>query len=395
MSAHRTIVIALLLVSILLVSCKPAPPPDSSGGLAMLARKADGYEQARRGQTLRFPADHGAHPGFRLEWWYLTANLRDANGAPYGMQWTLFRLASRPGEKASQNPWQDAQVYMAHFALSSADGHVAHQRYARGGDFGLAPDAIAQAGVTAEPFCAWLDDWRLCSTGPDWLPLDVHARQGGSSVHLTLASDLPPLLQGDRGFSQKHPDGTGSHYYSQPFLTATGEIERDGRIVEVSGQAWLDREWSSQYLQPDQAGWDWFALHLESGEKLMLFQMRPSVDDATREPAGEPYRHGVLISPSGTAQVLDPAGLEFEVVELTRVAGRKLPLHWRIELAGIDLPGIDLHAVDRRFEVVALHPDQWMPLDFPYWEGVVQVSGADPGSRGFGYLELTGYPPEN
>jgi predicted secreted hydrolase len=272
---------------------------------------------------------------------------------------------------------------MAHFGLSWADGHLAHQRYARGGEFASPSGGIAQAGA-AEPFTrGWMTG--VCAAACDWLPLEMRARQDGNSVRLTLASDLPPVLQGDRGFSQKHPDGTGSHYYSQPFLAASGEIELNGRTIEVSGQAWLDREWSSQYLQPDQVGWDWFALHLESGEKLMLFQLRPRLDGATEPAAGQPYRHGVLISPGGDRQVLDPAGLEFEVVERTRVAGRSLPLHWRIELPGID----------RRLDVVALHPDQWMPVDFPYWEGVVQVSGDDAGSRGWGYLELTGYVPEN
>jgi predicted secreted hydrolase len=148
----------------------------------------------------------------------------------------------------------------------------------------------------------------------------------------------------------------------------------DGTAVPVTGQAWLDREWSSQFLQPDQAGWDWFALHLDSGEKLMLFRLR-SLN------AGADYRHGVLISPDGSLRSLDPALIRLEPLQQTSVAGRSLPLHWRIELPEIG----------RSLEVRALHPAQWLDVDFPYWEGVVTVHGEDPRSRGRGYLELTGY----
>ena len=363
---------AACLLSLFLLGCEPAQQP-ADADFAVLARAAEGYATAQPGKVLEFPRDHGAHPDYRIEWWYLTANLEDSDGRSYGAQWTLFRTAVRPsGERPETNPWNSSQVFMAHFALTWPEGHRAWQRYARGGDH----RGIARAGVTAEPFAAWLDDWRLESTGMSWLPLRVHAGHNSHSLDLRLSSELDPVLQGDQGFSQKHPSGGGSWYYSQPFLLAEGEITLEGERIPVSGQAWLDREWSSQFLQADQAGWDWFALHLDSGEKLMLFQLRAKGGD------GKPFRHGVLISAAGSARQLESGDMTFEVVERTEVAGRSLPLHWRMSLP----------TIEREIEIKALHPEQWMDVDFPYWEGVIRATGEGPGNSGRGYMELTGYP---
>lgn len=362
----------LFALGIALSACDHSPDAAPASDFAVLAQAAEGYRQAEKGLALSFPRDHGSHPDFRIEWWYLTANLQDARGRPFGAQWTLFRTAmGPPDELASPDEQQIHQVFMAHFALTWPDGHEAFQRYARGG-----PADESRAGVTASPFSAWLDDWSLTSATSQWLPLEARARQDGYMLSLVLESDQPPVLQGDNGFSQKHPNGGGSFYYSQPFLQATGELTIEGERIPVVGQAWLDHEWSSQFLQKDQAGWDWFALHLDSGEKLMLFRLRGQGGGSRGD-----FQHGVLIKPDGTTNPLDPSRIGFNVLATEEIAGRTLPLKWRIELP----------EVNRSLQVEALHPDQWMNVDFPYWEGFVLVSSENPGNAGVGFLELTGY----
>ena len=365
----------LLAAALALPGCDSTDPPGSDSDFAVLALAAEGFAQARPGHTLEFPRDHGAHPDFRIEWWYLTANLSGDDGQTYGAQWTLFRTAVHfPGSIQATNAWQSEQVYMAHFALSEPDDHRAFQRYARGGTH----EGESRSGAIAAPFAVWLDDWKLESLDTAFLPLQVTARQEDRAMKLLLESDQPLVLQGEQGFSRKNPGGSGSYYYSHPFLLASGELTIDGRKVAVQGNAWLDREWSSQFLQPDQTGWDWFSLHLESGEKLMLFRLR---SDNTDGNPGADFRHGVLIEPGGNKRTLDPAQIGLQVVQAERVAGRPLPLHWRIHLPEIS----------RTFEVRALHKDQWMDVDFPYWEGVITAMGEGPGNNGIGYLELTGY----
>src|SRR3954462_3133292 len=120
-------------------------------GFAGLGEKADGFARVVPGRTFAFPADHGPHPEFRIEWWYVTANLRDAAGNAYGAQWTLFRQALQP--VTNLEGWATQQVWMAHAAVTRADTHRTTEVLARGG--------IGQAGVEAEPFRAWIDAWQL------------------------------------------------------------------------------------------------------------------------------------------------------------------------------------------------------------------------------------------
>ena len=366
----------IFLLPVLLISagCGVSEEPAENPDFAVLAQSAEGYASARPGQPLEFPRDHGSHPDYRIEWWYLTANLQDPEGRHYGAQWTLFRIAVQPpGKRQAGNAWQSSQVYMAHFAITTPEDHVAFQRYARGGEHGNA----SRSGVTEKPFAAWLDDWILSSSGNEWLPMKVRARQDDYSISLTLESDKPLILQGEAGFSQKHASGGGSFYYSQPYLAASGELELHGQRIPVSGLAWLDREWSSQFLQLEQVGWDWFSLHLQSGEKLMLFQLRQRPGE--NQPGN--FLHGVLISPDGGKVPLNPEMISLQVLEESPVADRLLPTRWRI----------DLPQIERNLEIGALHSDQWMNVDFPYWEGAVIVSGEGPQNSGRGYMELTGY----
>ena len=367
--------VTLLAVILGMTACSEAEEQAiETSDFNVLAQQAQGYVQAVPGKKLEFPRDHGAHPGYRIEWWYVTANLEDDDGQQYGAQWTLFRFQTRPNHEAAEaNAWQSAQLFMGHFAITTPGDHRAWQRYARGGLHG----DIAQAGVRAEPFAAWLDDWTLHSSEDAWLPLEVSASAGDDAISLKLHATGPLILQGEGGFSQKHPEGGGSYYYSQPFLEATGSLTSNGEVIEVSGVAWIDREWSSQFLQADQSGWDWFSIHLDSGEKLMLFRLRSSEGTGA---AGD-FRHGVLLAPDGTRLELDPNEIHMEPLEHEPVAERQLPLRWRI----------DLPEIGREMEVDALYADQWMDLDYPYWEGVINVTGSNPGSRGRGYLEMTGY----
>lgn len=361
----------------LLTACDPAEEEAQHSDFAVLTQHAESFKQAEPGLELTFPRDHGPHPAYRIEWWYLTANLSDTGGRPYGIQWTLFRFAvSPPGSDDLRAKGKSDQIYMAHMAVTSPDDHVSFQRYARGDQV----PTLARAGVVDQPFSAWLDDWSMQSTGTEWLPLDVKARQDGYSIKLQLKSEQPPVLQGEAGFSQKHPGGGGSFYYSHPFLEAHGELTVNGERIPVTGQAWLDREWGSQFLQTDQAGWDWFSLHLESGEKLVLFQLR----QRTTAIVQDNFRYGRLIAENGSTVRLDPDQIRLIVATETVVSGRLLPVKWLV----------DLPQIDRHFEVEALHPEQWMHVDFPYWEGVITVSGDGSGNRGRGYMELTGYPSD-
>ena len=359
----------LVLVLALTACADHSTEPQSNNSLNLLAQEASDFAQASPGQSLSFPRDHAAHPDFRLEWWYVTANLEDEHGNIYGAQWTLFRSAQQaPSQRVSPNPWHSPQQYMAHMAISWPQGHQAFQRYARGGDHA----GLQRAGTTASPARVWLDDSELRSDTDNLETIWLRAQENEFGMALTLKTAQPLVLHGEQGFSQKHPQGGGSFYYSQPFYQASGTIQIANQEIAVTGNAWLDREWSSQFLKTDQTGWDWFALHLNDSSKLMVFQLRSD--------QGQPYRYATRIWPTGRQQRYTEDQILLQSVQTWRVVDRELPLKWQLNVP--DLPALTIEA---------LHPDQWMDLDFAYWEGVVRVWNASGQEQGRGYMELTGY----
>jgi len=326
-------------------------------GFAGLGTDVEGFALPDPARALTFPRDHGAHEDFRIEWWYLTANLRGADGRDYGAQWTLFRSALSPD--GTGEGWSVPQVWMAHAAVTTPDSHHLAERFARGG--------IGQAGVSAEPFAAWIDDWSMrAPEGADGLGrLSIAARGGDFAYALTAEADGPLVLHGQGGYSVKGPGGQASHYYSQPFYRVAGSLTLPEGTVEVSGLAWLDREWSSQPLDRSQSGWDWFSFHLDDGRKLMVARVRGT----------EPYLFGSLIDADGGVRTLGGD-------DITLRPGRGTPpVSW-----SVDLPGEGL-----ALTVEAVNPRSAMTTSVPYWEGPVRVGGT---VNGRGYLEMTGYPVE-
>lgn len=326
-------------------------------GFAGLGRDADGFARPAPAPRFDFPADHGPHPDYRIEWWYLTANLEAADGTPYGLQWTLFRSALAPGEAPG---WDSPQIWFAHAAVTSADIHLVAERVARGG--------IGQAGVTPAPFRAWIDDWEMA--GDTFDAMRLRASGPAFAYDMTLDAQGPLVFHGDGGYSVKSERGQASYYYSQPFFAIEGVLRLADGEVAVRGQAWLDREWSSQPLAADQSGWDWFSLSFEGGEKLMGFRLR--------EDGGEDFTSGTWIAADGRSTALAPGAFRATPLDRAEVAGRSMPVQWRVEVPG---RGLDL-------QVRALNPAAWMDVAPAYWEGPVTVAGSH---EGRGYLEMTGH----
>ncbi|MGR3540014.1 MAG: lipocalin-like domain-containing protein [Hasllibacter sp.] len=325
--------------------------PALSQGFAGLGTDAGGFALPDPDYEIAFPADHGAHPGYRIEWWYVTATLTGEDGREYGVQWTLFRSALAPDAP-------DAQVWMGHAGITTPDAHFAAERFARGG--------VGLAGVEAEPFRAWIDEWAM--EGPSLSKVRMTARGPEAGFDLSLAAEGPFVLQGLEGYSVKSAEGQASHYYSQPFYRARGVLDLPGGEVAVTGRAWLDREWSSQPLSEGQTGWDWFSLSFDTGERMMGFRLR----------GGGDYTSATWIAADGTPTPYADGALSVTPLRTAAVAGREVPVEWRVEL-----PARGLDVVTR-----PLFDGAWMGVSVPYWEGPIDIEGTHSGR---GYLEMTGY----
>ncbi|MET0747673.1 MAG: lipocalin-like domain-containing protein, partial [Rhizobium sp.] len=346
-----------LLICLSITTAFQATDVDAQG-FAGLGTSADGFAIPKPDVPFRFPADHGSHPDYRIEWWYVTADLKGADGKDYGVQWTLFRSALSPGATAS---WSSPQIWMGNAAITTPTQHFVAERLAR--------DGTGTAGVTAgtaAPFSAWIDDWqmqgRAAASGADGTDdalshLTLRATGDKFRYDLQLDAHGPIVAQGQGGYSVKSAGGQASEYYSQPFYAVQGKLTLPEGDVAVSGQAWLDREWSSQPLSKDQTGWDWFSLHLDGGEKLMGFRLRDS---------GSGFTSATWIAADGTPTPLPAGALTMTALKTTEVAGHGVPTEWRL-----DIPSRHLSVTTK-----PLNPQAWMATRFPYWEGPISFEGS-------------------
>ena len=353
----------------------PAPSPPPASVTALLGGEGPGgFARATAPRDFRFPDDHGPHPEFRHEWWYFTGNLRAPGGRRFGYQLTFFRFALSPDAADRGSRWATNQAYMAHFAVTDAQGNRFRffERTGRG--------ALGIAGATARPFRVWLDDWSAEGADASTLPIRLRAAEGGTSVDLVLDSAGPIVLQGDRGLSRKGAaPGNASYYYSMTRLATRGNVLVEDTSLPVEGSSWLDREWGTSSLEKGQSGWDWFALQLSDGRDLMFYRLRRGDGGA------DPFSAGTLVLPDGSFRPLSPDDVRVEILEHWRSpeSGARYPSRWRLRLP---TEGLEL-------EVVPRVADQELRTAVRYWEGAVGVRGTARGKpvEGDGYVELTGY----
>lgn len=362
--AISSLMFAVLALVLALPQRPNAHTPTAASPATALAADAEGYATADAPRTFRFPADHGAHPRFRTEWWYLTGNLDTAAGRRFGYQLTIFRSALAPRPRGGESAFATEQLYLGHLALSDIDaGRFCHdERYARG--------AAGLAGAEEERI--WLETWRIDGT-PE-RGLRVRADGDGYAIDLSLAPGPGPALRGEGGRSAKSASGDdASYYYAFPRLPTAGTVTVDDEAHRVDGDSWYDREWSSSALARDQVGWDWLALHLADGRDLMLFQLR-------RADGGRSFAAGAITDRDGDGPQLDGSDFTLEPLRwwTSPRGGARYPIAWRIAVPAHGIAG----------EVTTALRDQEHHGSFIYWEGTVDLDG-EPGGRG--YLEMTGY----
>jgi len=336
-----------------------------------LAEEREGFARVLVPRPLVFPADHGPHPDFRTEWWYYTGNLQAASGRHLGFQLTFFRVALSPTAESRESAWGTRQLYVGHFAVTDTAGGRFHafSRSSRA--------ALGLAGAQAAPFRVWVDEW---SASGDGEATRLRAQEGDVAIDLTVSPGKPVVLQGDRGLSRKGPEpGNASLYYSFTRMPARGTIRLAGETLEVSGDGWMDREWSTSALGEGVEGWDWFALQLDDGRELMVYLLR------RRGGTVDPFSAGTLVAADGTTRRLEAGDVRVETLGhwTSPHSGVRYPARWRVSVPGEGL----------RLEIESRLKDQELRVGTRYWEGAAQVVGSSGGrlTRGDGYVELVGY----
>jgi predicted secreted hydrolase len=334
------------------------------------------FKKVMGAMPLKFPRDLGPHEDYQTEWWYYTGNLENAAGRPFGYELTLFRRGLTPGQIAppasQRSAWRSNQVYFAHFTVSDIANQAFYpaERFSRG--------AAALAGAQAKPYEVWLEDWAIREIKPGQVRLK--AKTDEAAIDLVLEQTLPPVLQGDRGYSIKGSEpGNASYYYSIVQQKTKGTLTVKNEAFDVTGVSWKDHEYSTSALSAGVEGWDWFSLQFEDGSALMLYGLRR--EDGTTSPESS----GTFIAADGSSQHLEQSDWSVEVLNTWKSpkSGARYPAQWRITIPKLD----------RTLTIKPYMPNQELNISTVYWEGAVQVNAqqANQSVKGRGYVELTGY----
>ncbi|MGD9903520.1 MAG: lipocalin-like domain-containing protein [Vicinamibacterales bacterium] len=331
------------------------------------------WREATAGYTFEFPRDHASHPEFRIEWWYYTGNVATPSGRRFGYQITFFRVGV---DKTPANPsrWAVRDLHMAHLAVSDPQGR--RYRY----DERLSRSGPGLAGAATDRYAVWNDDWRAGLNGPGQHVLAAAGH--GVALDLVLDPGKPPAVNGRDGISQKGAQaGNASHYYSLTRMPTRGTLVVDGERFEVSGDSWMDHEFGTSFLEPEQQGWDWLSIQLADGRELMLYQLRRG--DGSRDPRSS----GTLVAADGRTTHLDEADFTLTPGRTVRAtSGATYPVAWTVAVPSQRLT----------LEVSTPLDDQELATlgaGVTYWEGMIEVRGLVAGQpvSGRGYLEMTGY----
>jgi len=344
------------------------------------------FQLALPGYKFSFPKDHGAHPQYQTEWWYYTGHLQAQDGSRFGYELTFFRYALTDKIPSGRSKWAVRDVDFAHFAITDQ----AHQKYffcdrMERANMGLAG---TQTGKVLLLPRIWIDNWQLQFQGKEGNIQQIQAsgnaqndvNQTRMKINLSQHALTPPIINGVNGVSQKGPEvGQASHYYSMPRLATSGTLQLGNQQYKVTGESWLDREFSSKGLDKNQTGWDWFAIQLDDGRNLMLYQIRQKDNTIDSHSAG-------TLS-EGNTKSIHLMQKDFRIKALdwwtSPHTKARYPAKWKVEIPQYHLS----------LEITPTVADQEMRPRHEsaiYWEGSCNVAGTIAGKA---YVEMTGYSP--
>ncbi len=334
-----------------------------SGRESVLTRSASQkFQDVQPDTPVILPGDFAFHDNFQHEWWNFFANVADERGRHYGIQWSVLRIANHA---SSPTGWRNPQLYISYVSISNADSHVDEQRIARGG--------IGQAGMDNRPFRVWIDNWSWRSLGRTPFPGQLKLGSDGFAIDLSINTTGPLVLPGEQGYVKKDDSlPIATYQFAAPFLSVNGTLRLENSSeINVKGNAWLSKEWGSGLLSSQQKGWDWFVVHLDENQTLVLYRMR--------QEKHSPYVMGYLVNREGHYVALNDRQIVLEpLLHHILENGRTIPLEWELRVPQF---GVNVR-------LSPLNSQQWLPFVVPYWQGALETIGSH---QSTGFMQLMGY----
>lgn len=319
----------------------------------MAIKPADEWfeSKASNGGKVSLPEDDAPHQA-KMEWWYYNGHLTTESGKRFSFHYTTFIVTDLISH------------LVKHVSLSD---HQTNQRFT---DQRRTTVGIDFASATSDGFDFKMDNWTMTGkNGHDQLVVATNQ----FSFNLTLTSTLPPVLHGEEGIILLEQAGS-SYYYSRTRMAISGTVKIGKKIEAVKGIAWFDHQWGD--FTTNQLSWDWFSLQLDSGEDVMLYQLRDKSDN--------PILYTGSVTQNGITEVL--SSKDFTLIPGKKWTSKKTgigyPISWTIQIPKWNMD-IKTHGLMESSEF-----DAMLSTYNIYWEGAVKIEGTHTGT---GFMELYGY----
>jgi len=355
---------------LIFLGCLLGPILGRSDSIPLLTE--DGFKVPQPGYDFAFPRDHGSHPGFKIEWWYITGHLyrSEEPAARFGFQATFFRQASPDGK---------SDLFLSHMSVVNvgAEEFLHQERLNRPGW-----DADAAEGRLA----VHNGPWSLEMLDPQRESLRL---LGGVRAEAQWDLELEPIkplvIFGENGVSRKGAAPTAASYYlTFSRLAAKGVLHWQGESFAVSGSAWMDHEISSSQLGADQSGWDWISMQLDDQREVMVYRLRKR--DGTSDPASSL----TWVDAAGIGK-RQPFVMKVESTWTSPHNGAEYPAKVRVSTTDPETGESVALLIEPLVEDQELTGEL---AGIAYWEGACEVKTEAGVVIGQAYMELTGYAKE-
>ncbi len=328
--------------------------------------------------SFTFPENHSFHSKFGIEWVYFVGHVKTKANQEFGYELSFFRLAI-----VNPNNEERVEIFPVHFALSSAEKrkHISFQTKQRSfGDLASYSQNTIYSG-----------EYTLKILNEKQFQILAKPKFSNSSVDFMLSASGKPLIHGENGLSKKSRKNPNyfSYYYSYPRLSTTGTLIFEDSVNEiVSGDTWMDHEWSetknsNSSLIARETAWDWLCLSADDGSDFVSFNFRESQGSISETTA-------LLRSNSGqTFRFEDNEKIQMNALTsgfwTSPDSGIRYPLEWKINFPN------GFWIVKPIFKEQEF--DGQKTTGMVYWEGMVTATGEINGKKrtAKGYLELKGY----
>lgn len=214
----------MLLFSILLEACV---------GFVLQGQAWKQYPYQPENSIIRFPDDEGYHPGEPIEWWYINGHAKGSvTGHEYSFMVSYF--------------YEPVLLFDGFRILSLCDETtgIFHTQTLPCSYPVLATNRLnISANVFGRPFETFIND---TNSDGSLIPFDyiLKASSDYGALNILCSAQKPPLIIADSGLINQGASGY-SYYYSLTDLQISGTIVFESITEEISGTAWIDRQYGS------------------------------------------------------------------------------------------------------------------------------------------------------